>query len=150
MFTKILFGTCLTEYCDHIFNFAMNLTKEHDAALWIFYGLGPIGKGLEAIEKEIKKAEEEVSQAYVERLKQKGIDYRINITAGDVVAELVGLARNAGIDLLIAGTSTKTPLAAGGSPADNSLGQVVSQVLLRSPCPVLVVPPALIPGLSQR
>lgn len=82
--------------------------------------------------------------------KNKGIDYRINITAGDVVDELVGLARNAGIDLLITGTSTKIPLATGGSPADNSLGQVVSQVLLRSPCPVLVVPPALIPGLSQR
>lgn len=25
MYKKILFGTCLTEYCEHIFNFALNM-----------------------------------------------------------------------------------------------------------------------------
>jgi hypothetical protein len=40
MYRKILVGTCLTEYCDHIFRFALNLAKEHSAKLWIYHGLG--------------------------------------------------------------------------------------------------------------
>ena len=40
MYKKILFGTCLSEYCDHIFNFALNLAIENNAKLWIYHGLG--------------------------------------------------------------------------------------------------------------
>ena len=38
MFKKILFGSCLTEYCDHIFNYALNLAKINDDKLWIYHG----------------------------------------------------------------------------------------------------------------
>ena len=40
MLKKILFGTCLTEYCNHIFTYALNLSKENGAKLWIYHGLG--------------------------------------------------------------------------------------------------------------
>lgn len=40
MYKKILFATCLTDYCDHIFNFALKLATEKDAKLWIYHGLG--------------------------------------------------------------------------------------------------------------
>ena len=52
MYKKILFGTCLTDYCGHIFNFALNLAIENNARLWIYHGLShnDLSEG-EAIEK---------------------------------------------------------------------------------------------------
>ena len=65
MYKKILFGTCLTDYCNHIFNFALNLAKENDAKLWIYYGLGRLNLDESKVEQAIKEAESKVAQAYV-------------------------------------------------------------------------------------
>ena len=149
MYKKILFGTCLTEYCDHIFNFALNLAKENDAKLWIYYGLGRrTGSEAEATEA-IKAAETKVAEAYGEQMKKKGIsEYMINVSEGDVASEISKLARNAGIDLMVMGTSDAVPIAAGESVKVSSLGPVAAETVLLAPCPVLVVPPSLIPGLA--
>ena len=71
MFKKILFGTCLTEYCDHIFNFALNLAKENDAKLWIYHGLGRLNVSAEKVEEAINEAEAHTKELYVERMKKK-------------------------------------------------------------------------------
>mgnify|MGYP000370313465 CR=1 FL=1 len=54
---KILFCTCLTEYCEHIFNVALNMTKESNARLWIYHGLGGLNSSEEKTIEAIKKAE---------------------------------------------------------------------------------------------
>jgi len=150
MFKKILFGTCLTEYCDHIFNFALNLAKENDAKLWIYYGLGRLNLDEAKVELAIREAESKVAQAYVKQMKDKGFeDYAINVSDGDVVSEISKLARNAGIDLMVMGTSTQVPIASGESVNVRPLGPVAAETLLWAPCPVLVVPPSLIPGLAS-
>jgi len=149
MYKKILFGTCLTEYCDHIFNFALNLVRENDASLWIYYGLGRLKLDQEKVTSEIMAAEAQVAEAYVERMKAAGVtDYKINVSDGDVVSEMTKLARNAGIDVMVMGTSTSAPIAAGESIMVGSLGQVTAETILWAPCPVIVVPPSLIPGLA--
>ncbi|MEN8246827.1 MAG: universal stress protein [Thermodesulfobacteriota bacterium] len=151
MYKKILFGTCLTEYCDHIFNFVVNLAQENNASLWIYYGLEKqAGISEEEQRETIKKGEAQVAEAYVDRLKAKGFTkYQINVSEGDVVGEMTQLAKNAGIDVIVMGTSTKTPLAAGEDITGIALGEITAEAVLAAPCPVLIVPPSLIPGLAQ-
>ena len=152
MYKKILFPTCLTDYCDHIFRFALNLAKENDAKLWIYHGLGgPQGPKNEDSDEAIQRAEAHMEKAYAEQMTAEGFTaYMINTTRGETVREIVGLARNAKIDVIVMGTSTQTPMDTGdGTYVGNTLGPVASDVLLRAPCPVLIVPPALLPGLAK-
>ncbi|MBW2607857.1 MAG: universal stress protein [Deltaproteobacteria bacterium] len=150
MFKKILFGTCLTEYCDHIFNFALNLAKENDAKLWIYHGLGRLNVSAEKVEEAINEAEAHTKELYVERMKKQGFtNYVINVSDGDVVSEMSKLARNAAIDIMVMGTSTEAPIAVGESINVGPLGPVATEILLLAPCPVLIVPTALIPGLAR-
>ncbi len=150
MYKKILFNTCLTEYCDHVFNFALNLAMENDAKLWIYYGLGRLNGDKNKIELVIKEGEAKVTQAYVEQMRGRAFDnYAINVTDGDVVGEISKLARNAAVDLMVLGTSTELPLSMGEDPGVESIGTVATNSILRAPCPVLVVPPSMIPGLAR-
>ncbi len=150
MYKKILFNTCLTEYCAHIFNFALNLAMENDAKLWIYHGIGRVSGGEEKIEQAIKESESKVVQAHVGKMREKKFtNYVINVTDGDVVSEITKLARNAAVDLIVLGTSTNLPLAVGESPNAPVLGSVAMSSILRAPCPVMVIPPSLIPGLAR-
>jgi len=150
MYKKILFGTCLTEYCDPIFNFSLNLARENNAKLWIYHGLGRhTGSESKAVEA-IQAAEIKVAEAYVGRMqKQEFTKYFINVSVGDVANELLKLARNAGIDLIVLGTADTVPVAAGESINVRPLGPVISETAICAPCPVLIVPPSLIPGLAS-
>jgi len=150
MYKKILFGTCMTEYCNHIFNFALNLAKENDAKLWIYHGLGKLTGSEAEIDEAIKAAEAKVAEAYVDQMKKQEISqYAINVSAGDEASEISKLARDAGIELMIMGTSAKVPIAAGESVTVRPLGPVAAETLLLAPCPVIIVPPSLIPGLAS-
>ncbi len=150
MYKKILFGTCLTEYCNHIFNYALQLAKENDAKLWIYYNLGNSNSDEKQTEQAIKEAEIKVAQMYVDQMKGRSFtNYAINVSDGEVVREISMLARNAAVDLIVMGTSTHTPLTAGESTSDGILGPVAAETVLRAPCPVLIIPPSLIPGLAR-
>lgn len=84
-------------------------------------------------------------------MKRRGFDnFAINVSDGDVVSEITRLARNANVDVIIMGTSTKAPIAAGESVRVSPLGSVTAETVLWAPCPVLVVPPSLVPGLTRR
>jgi len=125
------------------------LAIENNAKLWIYHGLGRLDLSEEETIKKIKDAETQVVEAYAERMKNRGFsDYMINVSDGDKVSEMSKLAKNAGIDAIIIGTSTKTPLEAGEAPASGLLGTTASEMILKAPCPVIVVPPALLPGLA--
>lgn len=59
----------------------------------------------------IKDAESKVAQAYVQQMKDREFEnYAINVSDGDVVSEILKLALNAAVDLMVMGTSTDTPL----------------------------------------
>ena len=150
MYNKILFPTCLTQFCEHIFTHVLNLAVENNAKLWLYYGLGRQGLNEDELNEEIKKAEARVKEAYGTKLADKGVDYMINVSDGDVVSELTKLARNAKIDTIIMGTGTTAPLATGEDVRVGPLGQVTADTLLWSPCPVLVIPPSWVPGLTRR
>ncbi len=84
-------------------------------------------------------------------MEQQGFDnYAINVSDGDVVSEITKLARNMNADITIMGTSTKSPLAAGESASMSPLRTVTAETLLWAPCPVLVVPPAMVPLLYKK
>ena len=149
MYKKLLFGTCLTEYCDYIFNFALNMAFENNAKLWIYHGLGRLDLSEEETTKKIKDIETHMVESYSERMKNRGFtDYMINVSDGDQVDKMSDLAKNADIDAIIIGTSTKTPLEVGEGPASGSLGDTAAEMILKAPCQVIVVPPSLLPGLA--
>ncbi len=151
MFKKILFGSCLTEYCDHIFNYALNLAQENDAKLWIYHGLGRLNLSEEKVVEAINQAETKVKEAYVDKMKQQDFtNYVINVSDGDVVSEISKLARNAGIDAMVMGTSTNAPIELGETVNTGPLGSITAETILWAPCPVIIVPPSLIPGLARR
>jgi nucleotide-binding universal stress UspA family protein len=150
MFKKILFGSCLTEYCDHIFNYALNLAQENDAKLWIYHGLGRLNLSEEKVLDAINQAEARVKEAYVDKMrKQDFTNYAINVSDGDVVSEISKLARNAGIDAMVMGTSTNAPIELGETVNTGPLGSITAETILWAPCPVIIVPPALVPGLAR-
>lgn len=150
MYKKILFGTCLTDYCDHIFNLALKLAKENDAKLWIYHGLGHLTLSPDKATEAIKEGEKRVAGAYIERMKSQGFsNYAINVSDGNVAREISKIARNAAIDVLVIGTSTQVPIGVGESVDGGSLGEVASAIILSAPCPVLIVPPSMIPGLAR-
>ena len=150
MFKKILVGSCLSDYCDHIFNYALNLAKENDAKLWIYHGLGRLNLSEEKVLEAIKQAEAKVKEAYVDKMrKQDFTNYAINVSDGDIVSEISKLARNAGIDAIVMGTSTAAPIELGESVNTGPLGSVTADTILWAPCPVIIVPPSLIPGLAR-
>jgi len=150
MFKKILFGSCLTKYCDHIFNYALNLAQENDAKLWIYHGLGRLNLSEEKVLEAINQAEAKLKEAYVDKMrKQDFTNYAINVSEGDVVSEISKLARNAGIDAMVMGTSTNAPIELGESVNTGPLGPITAETILWAPCPVIIVPPSLVPGLAR-
>jgi len=100
--------------------------------------------------KAIEKPEAKVGGSLCGANEAQGFsNYAINVSDGIVVSELSKLARNAAVDLMVMGTSTKVPLATGEGTNVGSLGPIIGDIILWAPCPVLIIPPSLIPGLAR-
>ena len=92
MYKRILFSTCMTEYCEHVFTFALNMAKENNAKLWIYHSLGRLNLSEDETNKKIEEAEARVKEAYGNKLIDKGLeDYMINVSDGDIVSEITKL-----------------------------------------------------------
>ena len=98
----------------------------------------------------INQAEAKVKEVYVDKMKKQDYtNYAINVSDGDVVSEISKLARNAGIDVMVMGTSTNAPIELGESANTGPLGPITAETILWAPCPIIIVPPALVPGLAR-
>ena len=151
MFKKILVCTDLTKYCDYVFSYGLNMAKEYDATLWIYYGLGRLHLSEEEATQEIKKGEASAAEAYVDKIKKSGLEkYTINVSYGDIVSEITKLARSAEVDIILMGPSSKEPSVVGEQIRVAPLGPVTTNTILWASCPVMVIPPALLPGLTRR
>lgn len=151
MFKKILICTDLTKYCDHVVSYGLNMAKEHDARFWIYHGLGRLHLSEEETEQAIKRGEARVVEAYGDKIKKNGFEkYTINVSDGDVVSEITKLARDAKVDVIFMGPSTKEPVMVGEDVRVAPLGHVAAETILWAPCPVMVIPPAMLPGLTRR
>ncbi|MDX2455581.1 universal stress protein [Desulfosarcina sp.] len=147
MYKKILFPTCLKPYCDQIFSYALQMAIENDAKLWIYHGLGRMKMNQHQVEEAIKDAEAKVHTAYVGMMKERNFNnYMINVSDGDAISEITKLARNAAADLIVMGTSTDAPIGIGDSTNVGTFGETAKEIILWAPCPVLVIPPSLVPG----
>ena len=151
MFKKVLFCTDLTKYCDHVFGYVFNMVTKYHARLWIYHGLGRMHLSEKETAEKIKKEGARVVKAYADKMKKEGFDkYVINVTDGDIVSEITKLARDARVDVIFMGPSTKEPVAVGEDVRVAPLGRVVSETILWAPCPIMVIPPAMLPGLTRR
>ncbi len=150
MYKKILFCACLTDFCEHVFKFSLKTSIDNNAKLWLYHGLGRLNLSENEVSKKIKDAEARMGELFQGQMKGQGFDnYAVNVSDGDIVSEITKLARNVNVDIIIMGTSTKAPTAAGESVKMSPLGSVTAETILWAPCPVLIVPPALVPGLTM-
>lgn len=63
----------------------------------------------------------------------RGERVSVQLASGDAADEIVAFARRTGCDLLVLGSRARRPL-------PFALGSVASKVMVRAPCPVVVVP----------
>jgi nucleotide-binding universal stress UspA family protein len=123
------------------------MAVENDAKLWIYHGIGRLKRNQHQVEEAIKDAEAKVETAYVDKMKKRDfINYMINVSNGDVVNEITKLARNTSADLIVMGTSSDAPIGIGDSSNVGAFGETAKNIILQAPCPVLAIPPSLVPG----
>jgi nucleotide-binding universal stress UspA family protein len=139
MFKVIVWATDGSRLADHALPLAKGLAESSGAKLVVVHvdelSTGRAGAyHLHADEDELRRKVEEC----VERLKADGLDAQLEVAktgtggAAHIIAEV---ARDAGADLIVAGTRGHGPV------VGLLLGSVTHRLLHIAPCPVLVVPP---------
>jgi nucleotide-binding universal stress UspA family protein len=141
MFKSIVWATDGSEPAENALALVQELAKEGAATVTIVHvverieGFGSAGQPRRVDEKDLQRHLQEVA----DKLTAEGISTTVKIS-GDVGVrpphEIVKAAREAGADVIVAGTRGHSPL--GGL----LLGSVTYRLLHVSPCPVLVVPPS--------
>jgi nucleotide-binding universal stress UspA family protein len=130
---KILYPTDFSSYSNQAYFHAVALAENHGASLTVLYVYSP-GFGTPEI-----GASPDADRGYwKEQLEQiRPVDGRIPVNhvflEGDPAAEIVGYAKDAGIDLIVMGTHGRTGL------ERLLMGSVAEKVLRDAPCSVLVV-----------
>ncbi len=140
MYKKILFGTCLTEYCDPIFNFALNLARENNAKLWIYYGLAHYEPWYgefdsyhidRVMDWQIKKAHA-YQKDFCSRHLEDCATYTTHIEVGNPAQKTLEFIDDKKIDMVVMCRTGKT--------GDFDMGNVAQKVAIKSPVPVAIAP----------
>jgi nucleotide-binding universal stress UspA family protein len=140
MFKSIVWATDGSDSADRALSYVKQLAREGGAAITVVHvverieGLGAGGLPRRADEGEVQARLRKLAAEFSE----EGLSVSLEIR-GEVGArpahEIVDVAREAGADLIVAGTRGLTAI--GGL----LLGSVTQRLLHLAPCPVLVVPP---------
>jgi nucleotide-binding universal stress UspA family protein len=146
MFKKILFCTDFSENAHWAFTYALNIAKTYGGELLILHVIHePVylytdefapyltSEALEAIEvSEKEKMDRELKTYYLEKM--DGFkSYRVLVKKGVPFYEIIQIAREKSVDLIVMGTHGRTGL-------DHILfGSTAERVVRKSPSPVLTV-----------
>lgn len=138
-FSNILFGTDFSKASLSAFLFAYRTAKAIGCKLYLFHAIdisdfqfGRIA-GQEEIEQKIQTARKKIEAIYVSRMKDFD-NYEIEIMEGIPHVEILKLARDKSVDLIVMAHHTREI-----DPEKALLGSTVEQVVLRSACPVASV-----------
>ncbi len=140
MFKSIVWATDGSDHADRALSYVKELARQGGAAITVVHvverieGGGATGPPRRADEGEVQARLRKLAAEFTE----EGLSVSVEIR-GEVGArpahEIVNVAREAGADLIVAGTRGLSAI--GGL----LLGSVTQRLLHLAPCPVLVVPP---------
>lgn len=144
---KILFPTDFSDTAENAFFYALQLTRKLKAELTLLhiYELPDLGRTLHQTSKEIFEMMEmetlENFKKSVEQLRRKAelngysdVDFKHQMTEGEVVHKIVSIAKKEKVDYIVMGTTGATGL------KEIFLGSTASGVIDTSPCCVLSIP----------
>jgi nucleotide-binding universal stress UspA family protein len=116
-------------------SWAIQLAQEYQAELLLLHVVPP-PTPIFALESPMKSEAEVALSAFLKKLQTAAIKTRGFLLTGEnsIDAQIVRLARLEHVDLIIMGTRGRTGL------SRLFVGSLASRVIIRAPCPVLVVP----------
>jgi len=152
-FSHVLFPTDLSDASLRAAPFAAAIARWYDARLTVLHAVStfepvtiPSEAGYQGVTVQPPTPEEvrrEMSRAVPEEV-LSGLNVRFEPTSGNPVRVIADRARADAVDLIVMGTH-------GRSGFDRLLtGSVTEKVLRKAPCPVLTIPPHVVPPAEGR
>jgi len=141
-FRHILFPTDFSEHSKYARCYAISLAKEFDAKLTIVHVLEepvypidvtPFGFSPIEFARELRGQVEKQMAQVMEEIKDDALKVESLIVEGKPFVQIITVARERGVDLIVIGTHGRTGL------SHVLLGSVTEKVVRKSPCPVLTV-----------
>ena len=147
MFKKILVATDLSDTSERALAAAVELAREHDAALRIVHVVNDLatepwaveayGVDFDALMAEVRSRAGADLVAQVTRIAPPLADVRAQVLVGKPAVEILRDAASTKADLLVLGSHGRGPVRRA------FLGSVADRVLREAGCPVLIVRPAV-------
>ncbi|SMC16947.1 universal stress protein A [Desulfacinum hydrothermale DSM 13146] len=144
---KILVPVDFSEYSQKAVKYGVELAKDRKASLTLLHVInqriidavhelsvkGYKGDFVEVMRKMVTEREAELQQMVPQDWREGLTELNFEIRKGRPSEEVIQYAREHGMDLIVVGTHGRSAL------ASVLLGSVANTVVLRAPCPVLVV-----------
>jgi nucleotide-binding universal stress UspA family protein len=139
---KVLFPTDFSECSHAAWGHAVTVARQFGAEIVLLHVVAEPPRVAEAIEmgytpeKFLKAATEEAHRLLADLIaaaSDRKVPFRSRICQGVAFHEIIGVAREEGVDLIVMGTHGRTGL------AHALMGSVAEKVVRKAPCPVLTV-----------
>jgi len=150
MFTKILFATTASPTCDNAAKVAFDLAMKWEAKLTVFHVLGIPTRGYSPFVTDVRTGEveqpdpdyiewvkEEMKNTYGDLLKDSQ-NVEIEAAVGIPHREILRMARNEDIDLIIMGSHTRQE-DIGATRYRSVVGSTMQKVAKSARCPVVII-----------
>lgn len=137
---KILVPVDFSECSRKALQYALGFARQFGSEIVLLHVVSPAfvyGEygvvDLAGVEAEMVKTSDQELEKWVEQEMASGVRFTSRTAQGQIMSEVVDLARDEGIDLIVLSTHGRTGL------RHVLLGSVAEQVVRHAPCPVLVV-----------
>jgi nucleotide-binding universal stress UspA family protein len=138
---NILCPTDFSDFADHALGYGVEFARRFGAVVHVHHSINmpvvsvayEIGADMLAARSMAEAQGREWLARRVESLAQEGLRVETHLTTGTAFEDILTLARERGIDLIIMGTHGK------GALERLLMGSVAERVVRKAPCPVLTV-----------
>ncbi len=150
MFEKILFATTASPACDAAAKIAFELAEKYNSELILYHVSGAPSHGdgfsvTDGVNREednpgadpVERVKDEIKNTYETLIKKHGMP-RFEILTGIPSAEILKLAREENVDVIIMGSHTRED-ETGAERFSNAVGTTMQKVAQKAGCPVMII-----------